>query len=93
MMLPVLLYLALLPLSVWLLGSVFGLLDGGDPIATLHRIAWRLLPFGAVALAFGGAAAVPLAAALGSVLALQLGTSTGLRAAVRRGWLSRTPEP
>lgn len=87
-----LLYLVLLPLSVWLLGAVFGLLDGGDQIATLRRIAWRLLPFGALAVAFGVDAAEPMAAALATVLVLQTATSMGLKLAVRRGWLSRDPE-
>jgi len=85
-------YLILLPLSVWLLGSVFGLLDHGDRTAALGRIAVRALPFLGVALLLGERGAAPILSALLTATALYSVWNWGLRAAIRRGWLAGPAE-
>jgi hypothetical protein len=85
-------YLVLLPLVVWLLGSVFSLLDHEDRTGTLRRIAWRSLPLLTIALLLGSAAARPVAAAFVTVLTLHVAWFFGVRLAIRRGWLAAPAE-
>ena len=80
-----LLYLALLPLSVWILAGAFSLLDGGSRSATLRRLAWRLLPVVILAWFLGTGAVVPLAGALVTVLTIHTLALTGTRWALKRG--------
>lgn len=88
----VLAYLALLPLSVWLLGSVFSLLDHEDRAVTLRRVAWRTLPLLGFALLMGSRAATLIVAALLTALVLHLIWFFGSRTALRRGWLAEPGE-
>ncbi|MFU8818040.1 MAG: hypothetical protein ACNA7W_22045 [Pseudomonadales bacterium] len=88
----VLIYLLLLPLFVWLLGSVLNLLDHEDRAATLRRIVWRSLPLLAFAVLLGSRVAAPMAAALVTVALLHVGWFLGTRLIIRRGWLSEPGE-
>ena len=81
-------YLVLLPASSWLLGSLLSLRDTPDSAAALYRIARAGLPFLAMALLLGTAAALPALAALVTAVALHVAWSAGLPLAMRRGWLS-----
>jgi hypothetical protein len=85
-------YLVMLPLSVWLLGSVFGLIDHDDRATALRRIAWRSLPLLAFALVMGSRAATPIAAALLTVLIAHTAWFFGGRLILRRGWLAEARE-
>jgi hypothetical protein len=85
-------YLVMLPLSVWLLGSVFGLLDHDDRATVLRRIAWRSLPLLALALAMGSQAAAPIIAALITVLIAHTLWFLISRMVLRRGWLGEPGE-
>ncbi len=78
-------FMVLLPCSVWLLGSLLGLLDGADAAAALRRVAWRGLPFVAAALLLGRNAAWPALAAVAAALTLNAVVPGVLRTAVRRG--------
>lgn len=88
----VLVYVLLLPVSTWWLGSVLGLLDEPDPALALRRVAWRSLPFLLAALLLGHRAAAPVAAAVATSLILHLSWSWGVQTATRRGWLLADPE-
>jgi hypothetical protein len=83
-----LIYLLLLPLSVWLLGSIFNLLDHEDRAATLGRIVWRTLPLVGLALIIGSSAARPIAAALSTVLVLHVAWFFATRLILKRGWIA-----
>lgn len=87
----VLLYLALLPVSVWVLAGAFGLLDG-DGSGALKRLLWRLLPLLGLAGLLGSAAAWPLLLALGTVLVLHIGSATALRFSLQRSLWHRVAE-
>jgi hypothetical protein len=87
-----LVYLMLLPWVVWLLGSVFSLLDHEDRSATFHRIAWRTLPLLVCALVLGSSAARPMAAAFATVVGLQVAWFYTVRFVMRRGWLAEPSE-
>lgn len=89
----VLLYLALLPLSVWVLAGVFALLDGGSAYTATKRLAWRAVPVLLIAWLLGSTAAWPLLLALLTVLILHVGALGGLRTALRRGLLGTGTEP
>jgi hypothetical protein len=88
----VLIYLLLLPLSVWLLGSILGLLDHDDRTAALVRIAWRTLPLLGLAIFMGSSAAPPIIAAMTTILVLHTAWSIGTRLILKRGWLSEPSE-
>jgi hypothetical protein len=81
-------YVLMLPLSVWLLGSIFSLLDHDDRASTLRRIAWRALPLLGIALVMGSNAARPMAAALATVVVLHVAWFLGARLILRRGWIT-----
>jgi hypothetical protein len=85
-------YLMLLPWVVWLLGSVFSLLDHEDYSATFRRIAWRIVPLLVVALVLGSSAARPMGAAFATVLGLQFVWFYAVRLVIRRGWLAESGE-
>jgi hypothetical protein len=85
-------YLMMLPLSVWLLGSLFGLLDHDDRSTALRRVAWRSLPLLAFAVVLGSRAAMPIFAALTTVLILHTVWFLGVRMVLRRGWLAEPGE-
>jgi len=85
-------YLLLLPLTVWLLGSVLNLIDHEDRAPTLRRIVWRTLPFLGVAALLGSPVAQPMLAALITVVVLHGSWYFGSRLVIRRGWLSEPGE-
>lgn len=84
-----LLYLALLPLAVWILAGAFALLDGGPSNAALKTLGWRLLPLLLLALVLGRSAAWPMVLALITSLALHTGAVLGLRIALSRSLFPR----
>ena len=85
----VLLYLALLPLSVWILAGAFALFDGPSPSAAVKALCWRLFPLLLLAWGLGPGAAQPLVLALLTALILHVTAVTGLRVALQRGLLHR----
>jgi hypothetical protein len=82
--------LVLLPFATCLLGSVLGLLDHTDRVATLRRIAWRGLPFVAAGLVLGTRAGAPAAGAIVAALCIHVAVFLGTRLAVRRGWMTQS---
>lgn len=92
MIVSVLIYLLLLPLSVWLLGSILGLVDNDDRAAGLRRIAWRTLPLVGLALIMGSSAARPILAAMTTVMVLHTAWFFGTRLTLKRGWISEPSE-
>ena len=79
------LYLALLPLSVWMLAGAFALLDGGNRGSTFRTMALRLLPVVILAWFLGEGTVLPLAYALMTVLTVHTLALVGTRWALRRG--------
>lgn len=79
------LYLALLPLSVWMLAGAFALLDGGNRSPTFRMLALRLLPVVILAWFLGEGIVLPLACALITVLTIHTLVLMGTRWALRRG--------
>jgi hypothetical protein len=79
------LYLVLLPLSVWMLAGAFALLDGGNRSSTFRLLALRLLPVVILVWFLGKGAVLPLACALLTVLTVHTLALMGTRWALRRG--------
>ena len=79
------LYLALLPLSVWMLAGAFALLDGGNRGSAFRTMALRLLPVVILVWFLGEGTVLPLAYALVTVLTVHTLALVGTRWALRRG--------
>lgn len=68
--------LVALPLAVWTLAAVFGLLDGQDLAVALRALCVRTIAIGAYVVAFGPAGQLPLLIGFAIVGLAHLGTAT-----------------